>query len=152
VADLRSTVKAALAEHPLGFRKIRLLRVAGCTVRLHVWHGGVNEDPHSHRWSFLSLPLLGRFVDTRWTVVAGDGWTVYDCEPPSGGARPPLREVGPSRLVELRRVVRRPLWPYVCRRGEIHSYRPEGAGRHVSLVFLGRPRRSVSQVWRRVDD
>jgi hypothetical protein len=137
------------SEHPLGFRKVELLRLFGFRVRVHVWHGDPSEAPHDHRWAFVGIPLWGRFVDVRWRVIAGcthAGVTAWPSTA-SGGRRYSPAVSGPVALVETARHVRRPLRPYVCRHGAVHSAVPVGAGRHVSLVLLGRARSETSLVW-----
>lgn len=135
--------------HPLGFRKRYLLRAFGYAVRLHVWHGS-REDPHDHRWSFVAVPLRGTFLEHRWAIrTTGTDWTRYECPPGAGGLDRPLAPVGTNGLALRMHRLRR-LWrPYRCRLGEIHTYEPVGPGPHVSLVFLGKIRRPVSNVWRR---
>jgi hypothetical protein len=135
--------------HPLGFRKRYLLRAFGYAVRLHVWHGS-REDPHDHRWSFVAVPLRGRFLEHRWRVAHDDGtWIRYACPPGAGGPDWRLEPTRTDGLAKARPFMRRPLWPYRCALGEIHTYEPVGPGPHVSLVFLGKIRRPVSNVWRR---
>lgn len=139
-----------ITDHPLGFRKTYLLRTRWLSIRIHRWHT-LNEDPHNHRWPFLAIPLRGRFADTRWaTAATGGDWTRYLCAPTrAAGSRPPLVAAGGSRLTWIGMEIRRPLRPYRCRLGEIHSYQPIGDGPHLSLMFIGRVRRSHSDVWRR---
>ena len=143
-------MKAGL--HPLGFVKRDLLRLFGYRVRLHVW---THPDPqrHSHRWPFIGLPLRGRFADRRWIEVAGCSHVRLDCpEPGLYGVRPPLTNPQPCALNLHRLRIHRPLVPYLCRYGEIHSVAPYGPSPHVSLVFIGRKRTSISHVYREAAD
>lgn len=135
--------------HPLGFIKLTLLEVAGRRVRLHVWPRNAEpaQDCHNHRWSFVSLPLWGSFIDTRYAVADTTSHLRLTCRPDRGAGR--LVEVdGVGGLVEAARFTRRPLLPYRCRRGEIHSYVPASKRFHASLVVTGRPHSDRSEVWR----
>lgn len=141
------------ADHPLGYRKYYLLRIFGYAVRLHIWppNAQISDKPHDHRWSFLSVPLWGRFVDTRYVeTAAGSAGGVLQTTPDRGGGRSYVEVLefgarGGTRFVS--RTIRYPLLPYRCRIGEIHSYVPAGSGWHASLVLLGRERRQSSRVW-----
>jgi hypothetical protein len=138
--------------HPLGFRLRYLASAFGYAVRLHVWQGSRDsqEDPHDHRFAFVAVPLRGRFLERRWRVTDDDGdWTRYDCHSAVRGVRPPLAVLGRGQLTLRWAALRRPLRPYRCALGEIHTYEPVGPGPHVSLVFLGKIRRPASNVWRR---
>lgn len=134
--------------HPLGYTKINLGGVGGYRARLHIWHGHGSEKPHDHRWTFLAIPLLGAFTDTRWTPTTGNRYRRADTTPPSAGHDRTYKPAGTGDLIALSHTTRRPLRPYRCRLGEIHSYAPTGRGPHVSLVLLGRPTRPTSTVWR----
>jgi hypothetical protein len=136
-----------MSRHPLGFQKINLLTIRGRRVRLHLWHGDNSEAPHDHRWTFVAVPLLGTFTDTRWATVAGDRYRGVQTTPPSAGGRTYRPTTATANLIAVAQHVRRPLRPYRCRIGEIHSYAPRGHGPHVSLVLLARPDRDVSTVW-----
>ena len=137
------------AEHPIGFRKVELLSLFGFRIRLHIWHGTGSEAPHRHRWPFVSIPLWGRFADTRWQVRAGG------CHAPAGGGvavhsggRRYRRLLGAGDTVtKAGTYVRRPLVPYRCGLDDIHSAAPIGTGRHISRVLLGRARSQVSMMW-----
>lgn len=137
------------AEHPIGFRKVELLRLFGFRIRLHIWHGNGSEAPHQHRWPFVGVPLWGRFVDTRWQVQEGVTHEPVLAWPSTApGGRRYRRLLGAAVAVTPVGVrVRYPLLPYRCRLGDIHSAAAVGAGRHVSLVLLGPARSSVSTLW-----
>jgi hypothetical protein len=146
--------------HPLGYTKVNLLSMFGYRVRLHIWHRETVEDAHNHRWNFVSVSLLGRFADTRYMEVpakfvagfAEPGPERVSCYPDRGTGRryqPVTQDVLPRVVQPVMVHLRRPLRPWRCRLGEIHSFRPEGRGPHVSLVLTGRPRAASSDVWRR---
>lgn len=145
--------------HPLGFDLRYLARAFGFAVRLHTWPATqvAQEDPHDHRFAFVSIPLRGTFLERRWRINRGwrlgdpAGLTRHACRPAVRGVRPPLERTGSDGLALDWHRLRRPLRPYRCALGEIHSYQPVGDGPHVSLVLLGRVRRETSNVWRRDD-
>lgn len=130
--------------HPLGYYR-RKISLFGYSVRLHVWTRAGSENPHDHRWPFLSIPLAGEFLDVRFEACGGADYEAQRTFPDRGLGRAYVPQ-GPSGLRELYRTVRRPLRPWLCRRGEIHAFSPLGSGRHVSLVITGRER-TASTVW-----
>jgi hypothetical protein len=67
--------------HPLGFRRYEL-RLFGRAIRLHYWPANCQpgEDRHTHQYPFVSVPLLGRFADTRYVEVPGDEWQKHTCQ------------------------------------------------------------------------
>lgn len=146
-----------IEKHPLGYIKVNLLSVFGYRARLHIWRTDTIEDAHNHRWNFLSIPLWGRFVDRYYMEVpleyaggfAKPGLERVDSYPDRGaGRRYVPRVTGGETVQPVMAHVRRPLRPWRCRRGEIHSFQPIGSGPHVSLVLLGRPEAVSSDVWR----
>jgi hypothetical protein len=140
--------------HPVGFRKYILIAASGYRLRLHVWRGPGNDSRHNHRWWFVSMPLIGCFVETRYRERPGDDFlkiAVYD----EGAMRDRgrvYRQSGDSGLDVVRIRSRYPLIPYLCRIGEIHSFVPRGSGLHVSLVLVGRLCRETSDIWRSPDN
>lgn len=136
--------------HPLGFRRLHLAGLSGWTVKLHVWRRDrIKGDRHNHlqyRFGFLSVPLWGRFVDTRWLPTAGDEYEWVHCVSDDGYR---TERVGWSGLEEVSQRRRWPLVPYRCRPTAIHSLRPVGRV-GVTLVLFG-PRIAgvASDVWRR---
>jgi hypothetical protein len=140
--------------HPLGFRRYEL-RLFGRAIRLHYWPANCQpgEDRHTHQYPFVSVPLLGRFADTRYVEVPGDEWQKHTCQTGTKTAARSMREApGRSGLRPVGRYVRRPLRPYRCASSAIHWHRPVGKGRHASLVFVGRTLAKPSDVYRRVKD
>ncbi|NJC12943.1 hypothetical protein F4558_002769 [Micromonospora profundi] len=141
--------------HPIGFRKYILMSFRGYRLRLHVWPDGVGTDSrHNHRWWFVSMPLFGRFLDTRFREVPASGRYLKIDVADRDGVRDGERSYhlkGESDLEVVKRKIRYPLIPYLCRFGEIHSYVPYKPGFHASLVFLGRLRRQTSEIWRDAD-
>jgi hypothetical protein len=139
--------------HPLGYTKINLATVARRRIRLHWWHAaGGSERPHNHRWPFIAIPLAGTFTDTRWTLSPGAGHHAVETIPPGPQAPRSYQSTGATATLTATAVhLRRPLRPYRCRVGDIHSFAPVGRGPHVSLVFLGAPVSGGSTVWA-IDD
>lgn len=136
------------SRHPLGFTKITLAAVFGYRARLHIWHTGGSDKPHDHRWPFIGIPLIGTFTDTRWTRRPGTAHRAVATTPPTRGSERHYRLTGDSARLERDAVwIRRPLVPYRCRVGEIHTFAPRGRGPHVSLALLGRRRSATSTVW-----
>jgi hypothetical protein len=135
--------------HPLGFATIDLIRLRGYRIRLHLWRRNavINPGRHNHRWAFISVPLIGRFLDIRYDSVAGDEYQRLVCHPPDSDGARVMEQGGSGGLVERARHTRWPLVPYRCRLGEIHTFAPAGGGPHASLVFLGRARTDTSDVW-----
>jgi hypothetical protein len=139
-------------KHLLGFRRIVLLAIRGRRLQLHLWPRGTvaSDDRHGHEYAFVSVPLWGSFDDTRWEVVPGEQYTHLQCY---SGATMTVRATGVRAGLRVRsRHVRRPLRPYRCRIGEIHSYVPVGDGLHVSLVWAGPRRGMPSDVYRAAAD
>lgn len=140
-----------IEHHPNGFTKFVVGTFFGYRIRIHYWPKGANksESRHNHRWWFVSIPLLGRFVDNRYAEVA-DGDTmrikVFDENGRDSGRTYTLD--GTSGLLLRRTYVRYPLIPYFCGRREIHSYYPRGNGRHMSLVIISPVKVEFSDIWR----
>lgn len=142
-----------VVQHPLGYRKLYLLRTQWFQIRLHLWwtdRRGASEKPHNHRWSFLAIPLWRSFTERRYLRHDGDSHVRYATTPPRDGRDRTWRRMGTDRLVQCSSRTRRPWVPYRCRLGEIHAYQPHGTGRHLSLVLMGRTRRPESNVWSEV--
>lgn len=142
--------------HPIGFRKYILFSFFGYRLRLHVWPTGQGtESRHNHRWWFVSMPLIGRFDDTRYREVEPSGdfvkIDVTDRDGMRDGERR-YRQKAPSDLQLIKKNIRYPFVPYLCRLGEIHSYVPHGPGLHASLVFVGRLKKENSEIWRKSND
>lgn len=138
--------------HPIGFRKYILLSLFGYRLRLHVWPKGEGTDSrHNHRWWFVSVPLFGKFIDTRYSEVETSNELLKINVTDRDGVRDGQRSYhlkGASGLVVRETKVRYPFLPYLCRFGEVHSYVPHRRGFHASLVFIGRLRSEASEIWR----
>jgi hypothetical protein len=142
---------SAVVDHPLGYRGRVLFDVFGWRIRLHVWHGEASAAPHNHRWGFVGLPVRGWFREIRWREVRGDDYEVVRTHPPDGADDRRVTPTGRrSGLVAVRRHMRGPWRPYLCRYGEIHTYLSAGSGPHVSLVLLGRARSDNSEIWQEI--
>lgn len=136
-------------KHALGFHRYEL-RAFGYRLRLHVWlRGQISEDRHNHQYAFVSMPLFGRFEESRWMEVPGDEYRQMECF--TGSKTAPMRVLAaPSRsgLRLVSRAVRWPLRPWMCPQTAVHSLRPLGRFA-VSLVLCGRVLERPSDVWRR---
>jgi hypothetical protein len=136
----------AIQKHPTGFYKIVLLSLFGYRLRLHYWpHGAKDSRPdiHDHKWSFISLPLFGSFIERRYIRMDGATYNIHLCR----STTLPLEEVGESGIKQVSENIRRPFRPYLCRHGEIHDYQPVGYTKSASLVITGRPQKIGSNVW-----
>jgi hypothetical protein len=141
--------------HPAGFRKVRLLSFAGYHLRLHVWRGGAHtkEDPHQHRWTLVSLPIWGRFKDSRWKPATGNDYARY-CATSAGKTligdhyENNLQLIGSDSVSLYKSYIRFPLVPYFCDSNAIHTFEPIGNGFHATIVFTGKSRTSLSTVWK----
>jgi hypothetical protein len=141
-----------VADHPLGYRKYYLLKTRWLSVRIHIWwrnRQDASEDPHDHRWSFVAVPLWGRFTEVRWERSRIGQVRIRSTASPDRGEGRDYREIGVDRLARLGERTRRQWIPYRCRLGQIHTYQPAGKGPHVSLVFMGPTRTATSDVWER---
>lgn len=133
---------------PVGFTKLTLGRWRGWTLRLHIWHGHGSEWPHNHRWAFTSLPLLGRYEDTRWAVMAGDTHRRLTARRPALGVPHRYEDTGVIEGLRAYAVhTRRPLRAYRCSAGVVHSVRRVGRGPHVTVVLHGPAQRESTSVW-----
>jgi hypothetical protein len=122
-------------------------------VRLHVWKGSQGSDSrHNHRWWFVSMPLIGRFVDVRYSDAQGSEFLRINVSDTDG--RDSSREYrleGSNSLSIRQRYIRYPFIPYFCKIGDIHSYYPLRSGLHASLVLSGPIRRDTSDIFRTPD-
>jgi hypothetical protein len=133
--------------HPLGLRETTLLNLAGYRIRLHHWTGSGSDAPHNHRAPFISLPLLGRYAETRHIRIPGSAYRLLATRQHDGQARVNIDAGMRGGLTAGATVIRRPLRPYRCPLDAIHAYWPVGRGPHWSLVLSGRPVRDTSTVW-----
>lgn len=139
--------------HANGFAKIVLARSddGRDQIRLHVWPDSSAPDPgdvHDHRWSFVSLPLLGAFSESRFTESStGDDRCVYQCHPRQGRQWLTLQGPADAKLEQLSAADRQPGESYDCRWGEIHRFGPSVAGVAATLVLVGAPQRAFANVY-----
>lgn len=134
--------------HPLGFVKVSLRLPGGWRIRLHYWAGVGSDAPHAHRWTFWSVPLLGRFADIRWDAAPGRTHQRVTAWPPGPDGRRRYQPTGQyARLIQRRQHLRRPFLPYRCPRGDIHTYTPIGRGPHLTVVLLAPARDHTSDMW-----
>jgi hypothetical protein len=145
-----------IENHPNGFTKITFDGIFGYRIRIHYWPKGTpkSESQHNHRWWFISIPLMGCFVDNRYSETTNNRTMrirVFDRD----DVRDSSRDYSFDRTsgLQLRKTfIRYPLVPYLCRLGEIHSYYPRGNGRHASLVIISPIKVKFSEIWRDPDE
>ncbi len=138
------------ATHPNGF-VVKLLATLpfGMRLRLHWWPVGGRrlDSPHDHRSWFVSLPLMGSFVERRYrearpgAEAGSEEFSVLRCDPTGGNGSPRCEAAGRGRL-ELVGFSRRRWLPYFCPGSAIHSFLPSGPGFAASLVLFGPPRKT----------
>lgn len=141
-----------IEHHPNGFTKLTLGSIFGYRIRVHYWPRTEEKygSRHNHRWWFISMPLFGAFTDNRYEEVP-DSNTMRIKVTDQGNVRDSKREYaleGTSGLRLKAKHIRYPLFPYLCRLGEIHSYYPKGNGRHASLVIISPLKTGSSEIWR----
>jgi hypothetical protein len=148
---LAAAVASRSYVHSGGFTKLVLARSQGYQVRVHLWPTAAEDaDPHDHRWSFASVPLLGSFAEDRYRQHnARDDYRIYACTPRSDCDYVTLRQVGRATLEQECHEQRFPGMPYACTAGDIH--RITAHGRAASLVITAPPRRDYALVFRRDD-
>jgi hypothetical protein len=154
----RTELLAAVAQrsyiHANGFAKIVLARSDNGQeqLRLHIWPESSTPDPgdtHDHRWSFVSLPLLGTFSEGRFTeTTTGDDRCVYQCDSRQGREWLTLRGPMEVKLEQVSAAERQPGESYSCRWGEIHNFGPSSSGVAATLVLVGEPQRAFANVYR----
>jgi len=65
--------------HSNYFDKIVLYKskVNNFSLRLHIWdkdiHPQIKSDIHNHRWSFMSIVLLGTIIENNYTKISSKG-------------------------------------------------------------------------------
>ena len=159
--DLADSIALNSYLHPNGFGKIVLAHsnLDRTRLRLHIWpetssrprHEG---DLHDHRWPFVSLPILGRFTETRFAEVGeksevpGDPVYLYHCHPRHGRDRLYLQGCIKSRLTQVFEAERIPGKSYSCEAGEIHRFEPSSPGLAITLVLTGDPAANAAKVYR----
>jgi hypothetical protein len=142
--------------HPNGFTKFIVGSIFGYRIRIHYWPRSEEKyrSRHNHRWWFISMPLLGTFVDNRYEEVS-DSNTMRIEVTDRGDVRDSKRQytlAGTSGLRLKAEHVRHPFIPYLCHLGEIHSYYPKGNGPHASLVLISPLKSGSSEIWRDPDE
>lgn len=140
-----------IQNHPTGFKKITLLSLFGYKIRIHYWPNGASSckpDIHGHRWPFLSFPLLGTFIETRYQRRTGDTYELLHCySEPLKGPRPVV-SVTRGDVEQYMQKTRTMFRPYICPAEAIHSYQPIGSKKSITIVITGRPRCEFAEVWR----
>lgn len=142
-----------IERHPNGFTKIILGTFFGYRLRFHYWPSSEKKfrSRHNHRWWFISIPVLGAFVDNRYEELEGISSTMRIAVSDRRDVRDSERvySLEGTSVLRLRAShTRYPLIPYLCRLGEIHSYYPKGNGPHGSLVIISPLRTDTSDIWR----
>lgn len=139
--------------HPNGFF-VRLLHEFknGARLRLHTWAGQQERsDPHDHRTWFISIPLWGRFDETRYREVPGD-IPIYHCRSTTSKERLDIEQNGTSDVEGISTHVRWPLIPYYCPVDAIHTFRPRKNSFSATLVLFGPTRNKTPRAWIKEND
>jgi hypothetical protein len=139
-----------IQRHPNGFVKITLFSLFGFKVRIHYWrHGtdGSRSDIHTHRWTYVSIPLKGSFIEKRYAETDDVNFVHRRCYPEPVNGRRLLETVGRGSVQPYTEARRRPFIPYVCRAGAIHSYIPIGTKSAMTLVITGPAQSAYADVW-----
>jgi hypothetical protein len=146
--------------HINGFYKMLLASSGGVRLRLHVWGSNINfehsegeNDPHDHRWSFVSSPVIGKVTETRFREVEcsrapNSTYLIYHCRPRQFG-KVRVAKVGKIGLQSAGSSTRAPGDIYSCDADQIHLIRPTTTGLSATLVVTGPPTRTFARVYSR---
>ncbi len=143
-----------ITKHPLGFTKIVLFSLFGFELRLHYWPRGSLDsraDIHNHRWSFISLPLVGNFKEKVFRVVENEPenalFTKLLCYPERQNGTRDIIKSGHGLVEKISEQKRRAFRPYYFPALAIHSYEPLEPQRALSIVLTFPPRAEYAEVW-----
>ena len=136
--------------HPGGFIKYDLHRWStGERLRLHFWgEPGAELDIHDHRWSYVSLPLAGRFIEDRYKLVQGvfSEYNSLVCRPRDAFGN---IIVGPGlalAAVPAERLHYKVGEAYGLRSGDFHVFRRAANELSVTLVLTSRTTREHANI------
>lgn len=140
--------------HPNGFAKVVLARNGGEQLRLHFWSNGATDsssgDPHDHRWSYVSIPLAGKFTEQRFDITkATRDRYLYLCRPRTDDQLIALESAGRVHLVQTGDYRRNAGDDYACAAGEVHGFGPSRDELSISLILTSEPVRSFARVVKR---
>lgn len=137
--------------HPVGYMKFVLLDAGPYgNIRLHYWPKGkvgCRGDFHDHRWSFLSIPLLGTFSEERFKRVPGEKLILCASYPLQKSGEREFKPIGRGALHYENTFLHEPLVPFSGTGGVVHRLFPEKNTPAVSLVFRGPIARDYAEVW-----
>jgi hypothetical protein len=126
--------------HPNGFVKIPIQWEVGSgeALRLHVWADAIpDSDVHNHRWDFVSLPILGSFIERRYELVEGSEGQLLECRPRASDGTIAIRPINRGKAVlsdENKRVVGK---SYECNSQVLHAIDPTAARLGATLIMRG---------------
>ena len=124
--------------HPNHFAKLILNddQAAGTKLRLHIWENPSSQpaklfsEVHNHRWSFVSIPLLGTFKELRFKEieerpVSDKVYSVYryECYPRNASAQE-IKGGEKVTLLQDEEHIRNAGELYFCDAGAVHHYDP----------------------------
>ena len=141
--------------HALGFKKIVLFSIFGYKVRIHYWPTGkvgCIPEIHDHRWSFIAIPLLGKFVEKRYKRIKGSFYLLqhysYTKEYGNIGRRNIHKKIiKKENIKKCYKRIRKALIPYYCPVGTIHSVMPPDDKKVITLVITSRPKNNYAKIW-----
>jgi hypothetical protein len=125
--------------HPNHFAKLILNndKEAGIKLRLHIWENPLPNqstklfsEVHNHRWSFVSIPLLGTFKELRFKEIeeappSEKVFSVYkyECYPRSQSSQE-IKGGAKVTLLQNEECIRSAGELYFCDAGAVHHYEP----------------------------
>lgn len=125
--------------HPNHFAKLILNddKEKGIKLRLHIWGNPLTSqsaklfsEVHNHRWSFVSIPLLGTFKELRFKEIE-EGTTLekvysvykYECYPRNESSQE-IKGGTEVTLLQNEEYIRSAGELYFCDAGAVHHYEP----------------------------
>ena len=135
-----------IQRHPTGFLKAVLFEGLGRTIRIHFWpkgRNGVRPDVHGHRFRFVSVPILGTFVERRYERTGRTDHAIVNCAD-NGGI---LEDGGRGGIRVVSTTLRKPFRPYACGLDQIHDFEPASDRPSLTIVFMGRRRKDRAPVY-----
>jgi hypothetical protein len=126
--------------HSNGFVKVPLQTGAalGEAFRLHMWDNSpADSDIHDHRWDFVSMPILGSFLERRYKLQDGREGQLLECRPRAQSgtiAVTPLKRARAVLIEEAERVAGK---PYECHSRVLHAIDPTNDRVAATLVIRG---------------
>jgi hypothetical protein len=123
-----------------GFVKIPLQNGASPdgAFRLHVWKDShPDSDVHNHRWDFISLPILGSFLERRYELAEGTDGQLLECRPRRSDGIIAVRPVRKAKAVLTDESERMAGQPYECNSRVLHAIDPTRNRLAATLISCG---------------